>query len=92
MFFDVVVAQCKLLTAQFDNKVSLFKIFELVPFFGYCAGSINFCLGETLCECGARGFFAFAVRELVKVNGHFELVDSVEQIFEYCAHMFGAFV
>ena len=44
-----------------------------------------------LCECGTRGVFAFAVRELVKVNGHFEFVDSVEQVGEYCAHMFGAF-
>jgi hypothetical protein len=31
------------------------------------------------------------VRELVKVNGHFQLVYAVEQFLKYGAHMLGTF-
>lgn len=43
MFFYIGIAQCELLSAQFDNEVALFEIFELVPF-----GSSCFSIGEFL--------------------------------------------
>ena len=69
--------------------MSLFQIFELVPRRSkfLCGFDLSGC--KFGCEGFTRGFFAFTVRELVKMNGHFETVDARKQILKDGAHMWG---
>lgn len=47
MSFYVGVAQCELFAAQFDNKVPLFEIFELIPLGDNCLSIGNLGLRKT---------------------------------------------
>ena len=67
MSLYVGVAQCELLSAQLDNKMSLLEIFKLVPFGGSCFSISEFLLCEAFLKIFAGWLFAFAVRELIKI-------------------------
>ena len=66
--FYVGIAQCELLSAQLNYKMSLFEIFELVPFGDNCLGFGNLFLRKTLLQRFAGWLFSFAVVEFVPVD------------------------
>ena len=82
MFFDVGVAQCELFAAQFDNQMSLFQIFELVPLGGDCFGRLYFRFTKAFQKGFARRFFAATVCKFIKIDAEFNVVDALEKILE----------
>ena len=65
MFVDVGVAQCELFAAQFDDEMSLFEIFELVPSSDGLLGGFAFGFAKAFYKSFARWFFAAAVLKFI---------------------------